>query len=122
MKSDHSHKAMVDEDACFTIQEMAEALDISSGSVPDIFKDKLCNSKASAGWIPHILMQKKRGIRLQTQNLFSKSVTIVTQCIAMKPILHGDATQVHYYEFERKAWDRAWAPKGGNPPEIAKRN
>ena len=53
-------KATVDEDARITIQDIAEALAISSGSVSNIVEDKFRNSKVSARYIPHILTQKKQ--------------------------------------------------------------
>ena len=57
-------KALVDDDAWITIQETAEAVDISSGGVSNIFKDELHYSKVSARCVPHILTQvqeNKRG-------------------------------------------------------------
>ena len=47
--------AMVDEVARVTTLEIAEALDISPGSVSDILKDKLRYSNVSAKWIPQNL-------------------------------------------------------------------
>ena len=52
--------AMVDEDARITIEDIAQALDISSGGVWNIFEDKPRCSKVSAMSISHILTEKKR--------------------------------------------------------------
>ena len=57
-------KAMVGEDERITIQEIAEALDISSGCMSNILKDKLRYSKVSAWWTSHILTQEGKRDRV----------------------------------------------------------
>ena len=86
-------KAIVDEDDGITIQETADALNISSRCVSNILKDKLCYSKVWARWIPCILSQENKGGRVA----YSKSfLRIYYNCGPRR--LHGDETWVHYYE------------------------
>ena len=62
--------------------------------------------------------KKARGVGLHTQILSSKSMTIVTHGVFMKSLLvmkHGFLA----VNVREKVQNRAWVPKGGNPPHIA---
>ena len=55
-------KAMVDEDARSSLEEIASALNCSSGSSSSILRDRLGYHKVRARWIPHNMLapQQKR--------------------------------------------------------------
>ena len=54
-------KNLIDEDARYTIEEISETLNINSGAVFVILKQRLKLRKISARWVPHLLSQEEKG-------------------------------------------------------------
>ena len=57
-------KAIMDEDARVTIQEILETLSIASGTVWKILKHRIGYHKVCARWVPHIFTPEKKGVRV----------------------------------------------------------
>ena len=58
-------KNLIDEDARYTIEEISETLNINSGAVFVILKQRLKLRKISARWVPHLLSQEEKDRRVK---------------------------------------------------------
>ena len=58
-------KNLIDEDARYTIEEISETLNINSGAVFVILKQRLKLRKISARWVPHLLSQEEKDRRIK---------------------------------------------------------
>ena len=114
-------KALIDRDCRISIEEIAESVGISSGSVWNILHNDLGLRKLSARWIPHILTDENKRVRLEyATQLLSKYENSDPR--RLSEIATGDETWMHFYEPMRKADNKAWRPKGGKPLKIARRS
>ena len=113
-------KELVDEDPRVAIRYIAESLRLSSGSVWHILRHKLGYRKVCARWVPHILTPENEGVRVQYAQQLLRGYDGCDQ-MCLDEIVTGDEIWVHFYEPERKAGNKPWVPKGGSPPQIARR-
>ena len=62
-------KTLIEEDACYTVQEIEELSGIHSSSVLKILRERLGLRKICVHWVPHLLTdeQKKSRVRLASQ-------------------------------------------------------
>ena len=62
-------KTLIEEDACYTVQEIGELSGIHSSSVLKILRERLGLHKICARWVPHLLTdeQKQSRVRLALQ-------------------------------------------------------
>ena len=67
-------KALVDEDSCYTVKEMAKSKDISEGNVHEILSKKLGLKNVCARWLPHLLDQRSEE---NESHLFQKTLKAV---------------------------------------------
>ena len=60
---------LIEEDACYTMQEIEELSGIHKSSVLKILRERLGLRKICVRWVPHLLTdeQKKRCVRLALQ-------------------------------------------------------
>ena len=58
-------RAMVEEDARVTVTQIQLEKAFSSGSVRTMLHKKVHLSKISARWVPHMLTQEQKGVRVQ---------------------------------------------------------
>ena len=56
---------LLEEDNRVTIDELAEIVDVSHGSMYTILKDKLGKSKKCAKWVPHFLTDEQKHLSIQ---------------------------------------------------------
>ena len=52
-------KTLIEEDACYTMQEIEELSDIHSSSVLKIIRERLGLCKICARWVPHLLTDEQ---------------------------------------------------------------
>ena len=62
-------KTLIEEDACYTVQEIEELSGILSSSVLKILREQLGLRKICARWVPHLLTDKQKQslVRLASQ-------------------------------------------------------
>lgn len=115
-----SVKAMVDADSRVSLEEIADYLDIHSSTASRILRNQLGYRKVSSRWIPHILTSENKGGRLR---FCQEMLKIYKNCEPRRldEIVTGDETWVYMYEPRRKSQNKAWIPKGGIRPQIARR-
>ena len=114
-------QAIIEEDSRVSVEQVAKRVGISSGSAWKILHEDLGLRKLSARWIPHILSDENKRVRLQcAQDLLSKYENAGSR--RLSEIVTGDETWMHFYEPKRKEQNKSWLPKGSSPVKIARRN
>lgn len=113
-------KEIIESDGRYTIRDIAKAVGISLSRVHFILKRILKVRKISARWIPHILTDDQKKVRVQTAKRLLKMFPNFNQR-QFANIVTGDETWVHYFEPVRKVGNKIWLTKHGRRPVVAKR-
>ena len=100
------------------VEEIAQALGISHGSVSTILHDRLGMRKLTARWVPKFLSDEQMATRASVCRALQK-------CFRSKDdfplrLVTVDETWVHYYEPENKAQSRLWVGPGSPRPKKFK--
>ena len=104
---------LVYSDRRIQVEEIAQVLGISHGSVSTILHDRLGKRKLTARWVPKSLSEEQMATKHQ--------YAAPCWCFRSKDdfLLHlvtVDETSVHYYEPENKAQSRQWVGPGSPRP------
>ena len=94
------------------MEEIAQALGISHGSVSTILHDRLGMRKLTAHWVPKSLSDERMATRASVCNALLKRFRSKDDFLLR--LVTVDETWVHYYEPENKAQSsvgRAWVPE-----------
>ncbi|XP_062582211.1 histone-lysine N-methyltransferase SETMAR-like [Saccostrea cucullata] len=113
-------KEIIESDGRYTVRDIAKAVGISLSRVHFILKRILKVRKISARWIPHILTDDQKKVRIQTAKRLLKMFPNFNQR-QFANIVTGDETWVHYFEPVRKVGNKLWLTKHGRRPVVAKR-
>ena len=103
------------------VEEIANALHISHGSVSTILHDRLGMCKLTARWVPKSLRDEHMATRASVcsallKRFRSKEDDFLSRLVTV------DETWVHYYEPENKAQSRKWVGPGSPRPKKFRRN
>ena len=114
-------KEITEEDARFTVHDIAGKVGISLSTVHLILKKYLKVRKISAKWVPHLLTdeQKRQHVKV-ARKLLQMFPKYDKQQFAN--VVTGDETWVHYFQPVRKVSNKIWATKHSKCPIIAKRS
>ena len=95
------------------VEEIAQALSISHGSVSTILHDRLGMHKLTARWVPKSLSDEQMATRASVCSALLKRFRSKDDFLLR--LVTVDETSVHYYEPENKAQEssvgRAWVPE-----------
>ena len=97
------------------MEEIAQALGISHGSVSTILHDRLGICKLTARWVPKSLSDEQMATRASVCSALLKRCRSKDDCL-LRPVT-VDETWVHYYEPENKAQSRHWVGPGSPRPK-----
>ena len=103
---------LVYSDRRIQVEEIAQALGISHGSVSTILHDRLGMRKLTACWVPKSLSDEQMATRASVCSAFLKRFRSKDDFLLR--LVSVDETWVHYYEPENKAQSsvgRAWVPE-----------
>ena len=92
------------------IEEIAQALGISHGSVSIILHDRLGIRKLTARWVPESLSDEQMATRASVCSALLKRFRSKDDFLLR--LVTVDETWVHYYEPENKAQSRTWVGPG----------
>jgi [histone H3]-lysine36 N-dimethyltransferase SETMAR len=110
---------IVMEDRRIAIEQLADILKISSGSVHTILHDQLRLSKVSARWVPRMLTDVHKQARLNIcQQLLDRCAD--DEDGFFDRIVTGDETWVHYFDPETKRASMEWKHPESPPPRKFK--
>ena len=110
---------LVYSDRRIKVEEIANALHISPGSVSTILHGRLGMHKLTAGWVPKSLGDEQKATRASVysallKRLRSKEDDFLSRLVTV------DETWVHYYEPENKAQSRHSVEPGSPRPKKSK--
>ena len=109
---------LVYSDRRIQVEEIAQALGISHGSVSTILHDRLGMRKLTACWVPKSLSDKQMATRASVCSALLKRFRSKDDFLLCLVIV--DETWVHYYEPENKAQSRQWVGPGSPRPKKFK--
>ena len=96
------------------MEETAQALGISHGSVSTILHDRLGMHKLTARWVPKFLSDEQMATRASVCSALLKRFRSKDDFLLH--LVTVDETWVHYYEPENKAQSRQWV--GPRPKQF----
>ena len=100
------------------MEEIAQALGISYGSVSTILHDRLGMRKLTARWVPKSLSDEQMATRASVCSALLKRFRSKDDFLLR--LVTVDETWVHYYEPENKAQSRQWVGPGSPRPKKFK--
>ena len=100
------------------VEEIAQALGISHGSVLTILHDRLGMRKLTACWVPKSLSDEQTATRASVCSALLKRFRSNDDFLLR--LVTVDETWVHYYEPENKAQSRQWEGPGSPRPKKFK--
>ena len=100
------------------VEEIAQALGISHGSVSTILHDRLDMRKLTARWVPKSLSDEQMATRASVCSALLKRFRSKDDFLLR--LVTVDETWVHYYEPENKAQSRQWVGPGSPKPKKFK--
>lgn len=106
---------LIIENARMTKNQLAEALDISTGSVLHILHEKLGMSKVSCRWVPRMLTVENKRLRVAAANEFLGMCEVDPESV-FRRIVTCDETWVHHYDPETKQQSSQWRRRGEPAP------
>ena len=109
---------LVYSDRRIQVEEIAQALGISYGSVSTILHDRLGMRKLTARWIPKSLSNEQMTTRASKCSALLKRFR--SKDYFLLRLVTEDETWVHYYEQENKAQSRQWLGPGSPRPKRFK--
>ena len=113
-------KTVVEQDARFSVKDIASCTGISEGIVQTILKKRLDLRKFCARWVPHLLTEEQKTQRLKCARELLKTYKGCNSRV-ISNLLTGDDTWVHKFEPKRRADNQQWKRKDQKRPCIAKR-
>ena len=111
---------MVEQDARLSFKDIASCTGISEGSVQRILKKCLDLRKVCARWVPYLLTEEQKTLRLKCARELLKTYKGCNSRV-ISNLLTGDETWVHMFEPQRRADNNQWKRKDQKRPCIAKR-
>ena len=109
---------LVYSDRRIQVEEIAQALGISHGSVSTILHDRLGMRKLTAGWVLKSLSDEQMATRASVSSALLKRFRSKDDFLLR--LVTVDETWVHYYEPENKAQSRQWIRPGSPRPKKFK--
>ncbi|CAF4844368.1 unnamed protein product [Rotaria sp. Silwood1] len=110
---------LVIEDRRITIQEIAEILSISSGTVHGILHDHLHMTKVCSTCVPHLLTPLQRHERVEAcEELLARYETEGNDFLSR--IITGDESWFYYHQPESKQSPKQWKRADSPPPTTLK--
>ena len=99
------------------MEEIAQALGISHGSVSTVLHDRLGMRKLTARWVPKSLSDEQMATRASVCSALLKRFRSKDDFLLR--LVTVDETWVHYYEPENKAQSRQWVgPRSPRPKKF----
>ena len=112
-------KTLIEEHACYTVQEIEELNGIHSSrlNVLNILRKRLGLRKICTRWVPHLLSDEQKQSRVR---LASQDIEKYDKCDPRRfeEIVTGDETWIYHFQPDSKAKNKAWVSSEGDRPVI----
>lgn len=116
-------KQLIDADAHYTLDDLKDRLnskgECSRSSIRTIVHDKLGLRKESARWVPRLLSNDHKKVRMGAALFFLSAYQEEEESLLQR-IVTGDETWVYHYTPECKRSSMQWVEKGGRLPKKCK--
>ena len=111
-------KRLIEEEACYTVQEIEELSGIHLSSVLKILPERLGLHKIYVHWVPHLLTDEQKQSRVR---LASQVIEKYDKCDPhrLEEIVTGDETWIYHFQPDSKAKNKVWVSSEGDRPVIA---
>ena len=95
-------KTLIEEDTCYTVQEIEELSGIHSSSVLKILRERLGLRKICVRWVPHLLTDEQKQSRVR---LASQVIEKYDKCDSrrLEEIVTSDETWIYHFQPDSKA-------------------
>ena len=109
-------KTLIEEDACYKVQEIVELSGINSSSVLKILRERLGLRKICTSWVPHLLTDE------QKQSWVSLALQVIEKYDPrhLEEIVTSDETWIYHFQPDSKAKNKVWVSSEGNRPVIVR--
>ena len=114
-------KNCVEEDARYTVEEIAGITGLNSSCVFGILKERLHLRKICARWVPHLLTSDQKRQRVEASLQLLSQYENCDQR-RLNEIVTGDETWIYFFEPDLKQNNKVWVGEFGERPKIARRN
>ena len=111
-------KTLIEEDACYTMQEIEELSDIHLSSVLKILRERLVLCKICARWVPHWLTDKQKQSQVRLASQVIEKYDKCDPC-HLEEIVTGEETWIYHFQPDSKAKNKVWVSSEGDRPVIA---
>ena len=113
-------KTSIEEDACYTVQEIEELSGIHSSSILKILRERLGLRKICTCWVPYLLTDDQKQSRVR---LASQVIEKYDKCDPryLEEIVTGDETWIYHFQPHCKAKNKVWVSSEGDRPVITHR-
>ena len=111
-------KHVNDGDRRKTVREVSECSGINKSSVQRIITSQLKMSHVSARWVPRLLTEEEKQVRVSASMTFLRKVE--SDSTFLSRIITTDETWVHYYKPKDKRMSMVWKNHNSPPPKKAK--
>ena len=110
-------KPLIEEDACYTVQEIEVSSGIYLSSVLKILCKRLGLRKICPRWVPHLLTDEQKQSRVR---LASQVIEKYDKCDQrrLEVIVTGDETWIYHFQPYSKAKNKVWVSSEGDRPVI----
>ena len=113
-------KTLIEEDACYTMQEIEELNGIHLSSVLKILRERLGLCKICGRWVPHLLNDKQKQSRVRlASEVREKYDKCDPRCL--EEIATGDEIWIYHFQPDSKAKNKVWVSSEGHRPVIVRR-
>ena len=110
-------KTLIEEDACYTLQEIEELSGIHSSSVLKILRERLGLPKICTRWVLHLLTDKQKQSRVRLALQIIEKYDKCDPC-RLEEIVTGDETWIYHFQPDSKAKNKVWVSSEGDRPVI----
>ena len=113
-------KTLIEEDACYAVQEIKELSGICLSSVLKILRERLGLRKICMRWVPHLLTDEQKQSRVRLASQVKEKYDKCDQR-RLEEIVTGDETWIYHFQPDSKAKNKVWVSSEGDRPVIARR-
>lgn len=110
--------ALIQEDRCLTVRELAEESGISKTTVHEILVHDLQLKHVSARWVPHLLTAENRAERVRCAQEFFRMMR--QEPGFLQRVITADETWLYYVTPETKNQSKQWVERDAKAPAKAR--
>ena len=112
-------KTLIEEDACYNVQEIEELSGIHSSRVLKILCERLGLRKTCTRWVPHLLTDEQKQSRVRLASQVKEKYDKCDSC-RLEEIVKCDETWIYHFQPDSRAKNKVWVSSAGDRPVIVR--